>query len=248
MASLARGCEQRTIATAGGTTATPLLLTEQTSGSPAKSDGSMRHESDPTDDALNVDMDADKESGSQDLRTMAETVDDSDDGAEPDNGKEQEREPRPCPEDSWLQGRKSLGSMRISDMIGEMHNRLLAQESTVVMPPFSRRVDAIHYLSHVCADGLFAVTKASGAQEEGSEFGIRKVGSLGVSTQGDKFLLYQEDSLRSQTLDTKAPEAPVIPEGTVVWQLPDHMLFIKMEDAEFKVITLIPPHKRPKSQ
>ena len=228
MASMTRGREPRAIATAGGTSATPLLLTEQTSGSLAKSDGSTRDESGPADDALNVDMDADKECGSQDLRTLAETVDASDDGAEPDIGKEQEREPRPCPEDSWVQGRKSFGSMRISDMMGEMHNRLLAQESAVVMPPFSRRVDAIHYLSHVCKDGLFAITKALGAKEEESEFSIRKVRSLGVSTQGDKFLLYQEDSLRSQTLDTKAPQAPVIPEGTVVWQLPDHMLFIKI--------------------
>ena len=36
---------------------------------------------------------------------------------------------------------------------------------------------------------LFAVTKASGAPEDKPEFNIRKVRSLGVSTQGDKFLL-----------------------------------------------------------
>ena len=193
-------------------------------------------------------MDADKECGSQDLGTLVETVEESDNGDERDNEKEQEREPRPCPEDSWLQGRKSLGSMRISDMIGEMHSRLLANESPAALPPFSRRMDAIHYLSHVCDEGLFAVTKASGAPEDKPEFNIRKVRSLGVSTQWDKFLLYQEGLLRSQSLDAKAPQAPIIPEGTVVWQLPDHMLFIRVEDAEFKVITLIPPHKRPKSQ
>ena len=56
-------------------------------------------------------MDADKECGSQDLGTLVETVEESDDGDERDKEKEQEREPRPCPEDSWLQGRKSLGSM-----------------------------------------------------------------------------------------------------------------------------------------
>ena len=91
---------------------------------------------------------------------------------------------------------------------------------------------------------MFAVTQSSPPAADTMDFVVRRVRSLGVSGQAEKTLIYQEKGKRSTDLEGKAPAAPSVPEGTVVWQLPDHMLFLRAEDAEFKVNTLIPPHRR----
>ena len=137
-----------------------------------------------------------------------------------------EKEPRPCPEDSWLQGRKSLGSWRISDMLTEMNNRLQAEGNSVVLPQFSRRTDAIHYLSHVMEDGIFAVNQSSPPEADDMEFVVRRVRSLGLSGQAEKTLIYQEGGQGSADPEGKPPLAPTVSEGTVVWQLPDHVPFV----------------------
>ena len=121
----------------------------------------------------------------------------------------------------------------------------------IVLRQFSRRTDAIHYLSHVTEEGLFAVTQSSPPTAEDVAFTVTKVWSLGLSGQADKTLstrlIYQEGGKRSAALDIKEPQAPTVPEGTVAWQLPDHMLFLRSEDADFKASTLVPPQKRAKS-
>ena len=84
-----------------------------------------------------------------------------------------EKEPRPSPEDSCLQGRKPLGSWRMSDMLTKMNNRLQAQGNSIVLRQFSRRTGAIHYLSQVMEDGVFAVTQSSPPAAETVDLAVR---------------------------------------------------------------------------
>ena len=104
----------------------------------------------------------------------------------------------------------------------------------VALPAFSVRLDAIHYLSHVADNGLFAVTQSSTSSGDAPEFTVKRVRSLGLSGPGDKALRYQKNTARSPNLDSKAPQAPIVPESKVVWQLPHHMLFLRSDNVEFK--------------
>ena len=228
--------------------------------SPAKYDGTGLLNDDPDKvEAMNVDApevtdEGGDSAGSQnvvdaeDQASLAQPEGGTVDGQGPEP-QEPEKEPRPCPEDSRLQGRKSLGSLRISDMVQDMYTKLVDQNNHVTLPTFSRRLDAIHYLSHVTDEGLFAVTQSSTSDDETPEFTVKQVRSLliGLAGPGDKAPRYQENTARSPNLDSKAPQAPIMPEGTVVWQLPDYMLFLRSDDAAFKALTLTPPHKRTKT-
>ena len=178
-----------------------------------------------------------------------------------DNDTATESEPRVCSHDNWLEGRKSLGSLRTVDMVAEMSQQLQNQGNAMVdLPTFSRRSDAIHFLGHICAVGFFAVIKADHS-DEGTQcsqprveephrkddvYEVHTVRSLGLAGQ-PRALLFKEYCPRVLELASKAPSAMLIPEGSTVWEIPEHMMFLRSADAQFKAETLVPPNKRQKS-